>query len=184
MELEYPPGIQVPNTTNWVFVDSNEGKLITLNVWNTKLQAFRGSPADSAGLVPYGDYVIGWRGGPLETESDFVQLVEHHANQHLALYVYNTDYDHTREVVIVPNRDWGGEGLLGCGIGSGLLHRIPKPQRTFEDSEEFAAAPPLVYEPRGQPRAQISAAQNARPEASMPSNLTGVTVSMHAQEEE
>ncbi|PKI83891.1 hypothetical protein MVES_001912 [Malassezia vespertilionis] len=148
MELEYPPGIQVPNTTNWVFVDSNEGKLITLNVWNTKLQAFRGSPADSAGLVPYGDYVIGWRGGPLETESDFVQLVEHHANQHLALYVYNTDYDHTREVVIVPNRDWGD--------------RIPKPQRTFEDSEEFAAAPPLV----------------------MPSNLTGVTVSMHAQEEE
>ena len=23
---------------------------------------------------------------------------------------------------------WGGEGLLGCGVGFGLLHRIPKPQ--------------------------------------------------------
>lgn len=31
-----------------------------------------------------------------------------------------------REVVLVPNRQWGGEGLLGCGIGYGLLHRIPK----------------------------------------------------------
>lgn len=29
----------------------------------------------------------------------------------------------------MPNRDWGnGEGLLGCGVGYGLLHRIPKPQ--------------------------------------------------------
>ena len=32
-----------------------------------------------------------------------------------------------REVVLVPNRMWGGEGLLGCGVGFGLLHRIPKP---------------------------------------------------------
>jgi GRASP55/65 PDZ-like domain len=30
-----------------------------------------------------------------------------------------------REVVLVPNRKWGGEGLLGCGVGYGLLHRIP-----------------------------------------------------------
>jgi len=28
----------------------------------------------------------------------------------------------------VPNRSWGnGQSLLGCGIGFGLLHRIPKP---------------------------------------------------------
>ncbi|KAK7056982.1 hypothetical protein VNI00_002700 [Paramarasmius palmivorus] len=30
-----------------------------------------------------------------------------------------------REVVLVPNRHWGGEGLLGCVFGYGLLHRIP-----------------------------------------------------------
>jgi len=29
-----------------------------------------------------------------------------------------------REVFLVPNRQWG-EGLLGCGVGYGLLHRIP-----------------------------------------------------------
>lgn len=28
----------------------------------------------------------------------------------------------------MPNRSWGnGQSLLGCGIGFGLLHRIPKP---------------------------------------------------------
>lgn len=29
-----------------------------------------------AGLVPWGDYVIGWSGGVLHTESDFYDLVE------------------------------------------------------------------------------------------------------------
>jgi hypothetical protein len=49
-----------------------------------------------------------------------------------------------REVVVIPNRNWGGEGLLGCVFGYvpsllpsipylilcvsfGLLHRIPPP---------------------------------------------------------
>ena len=38
-----------------------------------------------------------------------------------------------REVVLVPNRMWGGEGLLGCGVGFGLLHRIPeaRPEALF-----------------------------------------------------
>lgn len=41
------------------------------------------------------------------------------------MYVYNTEDDRCREVVIKPNSQWGGEGSLGCGIGYGYLHRIP-----------------------------------------------------------
>ena len=50
-------------------------------------------------------------------------------------------YSNLREVVLYPTRQWGGEGLVGCGIGYvplplprgnaniryGLLHRIPRP---------------------------------------------------------
>ncbi|KAL9931667.1 hypothetical protein V8E36_009453 [Tilletia maclaganii] len=120
-------------------------------VWHV-LDILEGSPAALAGLVPYGDYVIGWAGAsgrdrasaattattpggpgddavpPLRGEGDFYELVERYINRPLRLYVYNSDFDHTREVIIIPNRDWGGEGLLGCGVGYGLLHRIPRPQ--------------------------------------------------------
>ena len=96
------------------------------NVWHI-LEILEGSPAESAGLVPYGDFIIGWTGGPLRGEGEFYELIEAHVDKALRLYVYNSDYDHTREVIIVPNREWGGEGLLGCGVGYGLLHRIPKP---------------------------------------------------------
>ncbi|CAE6520985.1 unnamed protein product [Rhizoctonia solani] len=95
------------------------------NVWHI-LDVHEGSPAESAGLVPYGDYIIGFSGGVLERESDFYELVEAHVDKPLRVYVYSFDFDNLREVVLVPNRMWGGQGLLGCGVGYGLLHRIPK----------------------------------------------------------
>ncbi|CAK5269784.1 unnamed protein product, partial [Mycena citricolor] len=98
--------------------------------------------AESAGLVPYGDYITGWSGGVLSSENDFYELVEAHVEKPLRVYVYSHDFEcgfsvfmirhffyiprsALREVILVPNRSWGGEGLLGCVFGYGLLHRIP-----------------------------------------------------------
>lgn len=94
------------------------------NVWHV-LDVLEGSPAESAGLVPYGDWIIGWSGGVLSTEGDFYEVVEAHIDKPLRVFVYSYDFDNIREVVLVPNRHWGGEGLLGCVFGFGLLHRIP-----------------------------------------------------------
>ena len=45
------------------------------NVWHV-LDVLEGSPAESAGLVPYGDWIIGWSGGVLGAEGDFYDVVE------------------------------------------------------------------------------------------------------------
>ncbi len=45
------------------------------NVWHV-LDVLEGSPAESAGLVPYGDWIIGWSGGVLSAEGDFYEVVE------------------------------------------------------------------------------------------------------------
>ncbi|PPR05363.1 hypothetical protein CVT24_007977 [Panaeolus cyanescens] len=96
----------------------------TDNVWHV-LDVIEGSPAESAGLVPMGDWILGWSGGVLSAENDFYDLVEAHIDKPLRVYVYSYDFDTLREVVLIPNRHWGGEGLLGCVFGFGLLHRIP-----------------------------------------------------------
>uniref|UniRef100_A0A3Q2PW71 Golgi reassembly stacking protein 2 n=1 Tax=Fundulus heteroclitus TaxID=8078 RepID=A0A3Q2PW71_FUNHE len=93
------------------------------NVWHV-LEVEPNSPAGLAGLTPYVDYIIGADSAMRETE-DLFSLVEAHEGKELKLYVYNTDADNCREVVITPNSDWGGEGSLGCKIGFGYLHRIP-----------------------------------------------------------
>lgn len=41
---------------------------------------------------------------------DLFSLIESHEGKGLKLYVYNTDTDNCREVVITPNSAWGGEG--------------------------------------------------------------------------
>ncbi|XP_072540085.1 Golgi reassembly-stacking protein 2 [Salminus brasiliensis] len=104
------------------------------NVWHV-LEVESNSPAALAGLRPYTDYIIGADTVMNESE-DLFSLIETHEGKGLKLYVYNTDTDSCREVVITPNGAWGGEGSLGCGIGYGYLHRIPT--RPFEEGKKIS----------------------------------------------
>lgn len=103
------------------------------NVWHV-LEVEPNSPAALAGLRPHTDYIIGADTVMNESE-DLFSLIESHEGKGLKLYVYNTDTDNCREVVITPNSAWGGEGSLGCGIGYGYLHRIPT--RPFEEGKKI-----------------------------------------------
>ena len=96
------------------------------DVWHI-LDVAANSPADIAGLLPYGDYIIGSPEGLLRGESGLGELVEDCLSRPLRLYVYNHDYNVTRLVTIQPSRSWGGAGALGCTLGYGALHRIPAP---------------------------------------------------------
>ncbi|KAI6114351.1 GRASP55/65 PDZ-like domain-containing protein [Pisolithus sp. B1] len=109
------------------------------NVWHV-LEVLEGSPAESAGLVPYGDWIIGWSGGVLTAENDFYDVVEAHVDKPLRVYVYSYDFDNLREVVLVPNRHWGGEGLLGCVFGFGYLHRIPSQPASHNGGRNISGA--------------------------------------------
>lgn len=104
------------------------------NVWHV-LEVEPNSPAALAGLRPHTDYIIGADTVMNESE-DLFSLIESHEGKGLKLYVYNTDTDNCREVIITPNSAWGGEGSLGCGIGYGYLHRIPT--RPFEEGKKIS----------------------------------------------
>ncbi|KAI3401589.1 hypothetical protein diail_10190 [Diaporthe ilicicola] len=97
-----------------------------VNIWHV-LDVPANSPADIAGLLPYSDYILGSPEGALHGESGLGEIVEDHIGRPLRLYVYNNEYDVTREVTLQPSREWGGEGALGCVLGYGALHRLPAP---------------------------------------------------------
>ncbi|KAL1892524.1 hypothetical protein Sste5346_007036 [Sporothrix stenoceras] len=99
---------------------------VVSNIWHV-LDVPARSPAELAGLLPYSDYILGTPEGVLHGESGLGELVEDHIGRPLRLWVYNNEYDVTREVSIQPSRDWGGEGALGCVLGYGALHRLPAP---------------------------------------------------------
>ncbi|KAL1842370.1 hypothetical protein VTJ49DRAFT_5435 [Mycothermus thermophilus] len=121
---------------------------VVSNIWHV-LDVPARSPADAAGLLPYSDYILGTPEGVLHGEGGLSELVEDHIGRPLRLYVYNHEYDVTREVTIQPSRDWGGEGALGCVLGYGALHRLPAPLsepvnapgETMFDTDLVAGAP-------------------------------------------
>ncbi|KAH6659929.1 GRASP55/65 PDZ-like domain-containing protein [Truncatella angustata] len=96
------------------------------NIWHV-LDVPSNSPADNAGLLPYSDYILGTPDGVLHGEGGLGEMVEDYIGRPLRLWVYNNEYNVTREVEIVPSREWGGEGALGCVLGYGALHRLPAP---------------------------------------------------------
>lgn len=91
-----------------------------------------------------------------------------HIDRPLKLYVYNHEYDVTREVTITPRRSWGGEGALGCVLGFGALHRVPAPlteppnapgETLFDLSSAGGQPPPpssSLYSPMDQQQQQPS----------------------------
>ncbi|KAL8998063.1 MAG: hypothetical protein Q9169_002831 [Polycauliona sp. 2 TL-2023] len=99
---------------------------VTEDIWHV-LDVIPNSPADLAGLLPYGDYIVGTPEGSVHGESGLGELVEDYLNRSLRLYVYNHEYAVTRLVTLTPSRAWGGSGALGCVLGFGALHRLPVP---------------------------------------------------------
>jgi len=102
------------------------------------------SPAEKAGLVEDVDYIIGTPYMVFENLDELYDLVADSVGDHedgqfeeLELYIYNMETDMIRKVFLTPSQEWGGEGVLGCGVGHGFLHRIP---RRMEGSPGIAAA--------------------------------------------
>ncbi|KAF9189548.1 Golgi reassembly-stacking protein 1 [Haplosporangium sp. Z 11] len=109
-------------------------------VWHI-LDVAHGSPAEKAGLCAHSDYVIGTPYGIMRGEGDLYDLVEDNIGEPLRLHVYNSETDH---IVIIPNEDWGGEGLLGCDVGYGYLHRLPR-QNVIVSGGSPRRTPSLPY---------------------------------------
>ncbi|KAI0447723.1 GRASP55/65 PDZ-like domain-containing protein [Xylaria telfairii] len=119
--------IPVPPTTGSLGLSLQWAPLsLASTIWHV-LDVPANSPADAAGLLPYSDYILGTPDGILHGESGLGELVDDYIGRPLRLWVYNNEYNVTRELEIVPSREWGGEGALGCVLGFGALHRLPAP---------------------------------------------------------
>ena len=90
------------------------------------------SPAAVAGLVPEKDFILGTTHATLDSADALGDLLYHHVDQVVEFYVYNTDSDLVRTVVLMPTLSWGGDGLLGAEVGTGYLHRLPSHSRSTD----------------------------------------------------
>jgi len=115
------------------------------------LEVFPNSPACHAGLVQFQDFLLGTSQSIFHDVDELVDAVNANINKRMQVYVYNCDSETVREVILVPNNEWGGDGNIGCDIGTGLFHRIPAPRRP--PGSTLPSAPRSVPAPVGVPSA-------------------------------
>lgn len=89
------------------------------------LDVYDDSPAAHAGLDAFNDYVVGVGDMLFDGPDEFGEIVNHFLNEPVRFFVYSAMDESVREVIITPDRGWGGEGCLGCGVGAGYLHQLP-----------------------------------------------------------
>lgn len=93
------------------------------------LSVFQKSPAEAAGLHPFVDYILGTDTRIFRGLDAFEEFVIKHIDTEIQLVVYNSNICQVREVRITATSTWSAatdQGVLGCEVGSGLLHKIPE----------------------------------------------------------
>ena len=76
-----------------------------------------GSPGEAAGLTSILDYIVVANGVRLDhDDGTFVRMITESKGAPMKLCVFNTHTLTTRETMLTPNDEWGGNGLLGITI--------------------------------------------------------------------
>jgi len=92
------------------------------------LSVYPGSPAMIAGLHPFVDYILGTESCIFHGIDSFEEYISGNVDVELTLRVYNSKMCQVRQVKIRPTSNWGNsgsQGILGCEVSSGLLHKVP-----------------------------------------------------------
>ena len=85
-----------------------------------------GSPAEDAMLKSGNDFVVTCLDFHYRDLDDFVERIfdkyEENRTMRIKIAVYNSRDEELRIVVVQPNREWDGEGLLGVEFGAGMVN--------------------------------------------------------------
>lgn len=89
------------------------------------LEIEKDSPAELAGLQAGTDYLLGTTEKVFKDSDILFDELNENIDKPVEFYVYNSETDEVRVVVIMPNANWGGSGILGANVAHGYLHVLP-----------------------------------------------------------
>ena len=86
-----------------------------------------------------------------------------HVDRTCEFYVYSSLTDQVRVVVIMPSRQWGGQGILGAHIAHGFLHGLPSSCcGSTGSSSEISLQPALMLQMQEEEEEQEEEQQGRR----------------------
>jgi hypothetical protein len=115
------------------FSKAQEKTFRILKVWDN-------SPAYHCGLQAEEDYVLGFTHYNHKDFEDFINILRNLEKSEVntvEMCVFNNIQNCPRFIYLSPDRQWGGEGSIGCEFGSGILNMLPKINYDFSHNEDL-----------------------------------------------
>lgn len=150
--------VKIVPTKAWPNADSLLGVMIryenidkaydaTMKIMNVAAN----SPAAMSGIIPSEDYLLGitqYIYANLSELSNFIEnLQTNSVTKSIEMALFNEKTQNVRFTIVLPNRNWGGRGLIGCEFGTGLLHRVPRENIQRVALHELQASTSNLTEP-------------------------------------
>ena len=86
------------------------------------------SPAELCGLIPDTDYLLGTNDTVFKDCDVLFEVLNQYLDKPLEVFVYSSDLDAVRKIVLMCSSDWspdGTGGILGAEVAFGYLHVLP-----------------------------------------------------------
>ncbi|BFZ56799.1 hypothetical protein PYCC9005_003847 [Savitreella phatthalungensis] len=181
-QVRVPPGALTSSPIGATLRWSPTGPAID-HVFHVTSVTAGNSPAWQAGLLEEEDYIVGTPLGLLRGESALAEYLEDHLGngtpddppRPAELLVWNRYTDILRLVPLTPSRTWGGKGIVGFGLGTGVLHRLPRPLhgRPADEGEDLFRRPDSIEVSRAPGGTPAPANTSAEPSAGGKRNADG-----------
>jgi len=128
--------LTITPSKKWKDADSLLGALVRYEEYATAhervlriAKVHPNSPTMLAGLQPETDYILGtpqYLYTDLNELAKFIEMTqEKETIKSLEIYIYSSQTNTVRSTLLMPNKNWGGQGYLGCEFALGILNQLP-----------------------------------------------------------
>jgi len=128
--------LTITPSKKWKDADSLLGALVRYEEYATAhervlriAKVHPNSPTLLAGLQPESDYILGtpqYLYTDLNELAKFIEMTqEKETIKSLEISIYSSQTNTVRSTLLMPNKNWGGQGYLGCEFALGILNQLP-----------------------------------------------------------
>lgn len=128
--------LTITPSKKWKDADSLLGALVRYEEYATAhervlriAKVHPNSPTLLAGLQPETDYILGtpqYLYTDLNELAKFIEMTqEKETIKSLEISIYSSQTNTVRSTLLMPNKNWGGQGYLGCEFALGILNQLP-----------------------------------------------------------
>ena len=141
--------VKIIPSKDWPYADSLLGILIrNEEIYNALERTFKvlkvldNSPAFMSGLIPEQDYILGMTYFKYKDIQDFKELLTQEISPDSTenikeICVFNTKSQEIRYTVLKMKKDWGGQGMIGCEFGFGILNQLKPGLENIRNESEI-----------------------------------------------